>query len=144
MYQLPLTFVRISDDVAICATRIVTLMSVRSYQARELMKKERQSKTLINACGRLAARTVVILDNGTVLSSPRSIPYLMKAIEEGNGRFADKTRRKPRTLRVYDAEPPEPEEWPEGAEEDPEEEFEEEEPEEEELPEEAAGEDEKA
>lgn len=102
MYQLPLTYIRVSEDVAVCATRIVSLMSVHSYQARELLKKERQSKTLINACGKLGAKTVIILDNGTVMSSPRTIGYLLRLIEDGNCRFADKRHREVRRLRVYD------------------------------------------
>ena len=110
MYQLPLTYIRVSEDVAVCATRIVSLMSTHSYQARELLKKERQSKTLINACGRLTAKTVIILDNGTVMSSPRSIGYLLRLIEDGNCRFADKRHREVRRLRVYDVVDDEPEE----------------------------------
>jgi len=36
------------------------------------------------------------------MSSPRTIGYLMRLIEDGNCRFADKKRREIRRLRVYD------------------------------------------
>ena len=81
-YQLPLRYIKVSNEVAICATRIVTMISTDLHQARELIKREKAAKTLVNACGRTAAKTAVILDNGTVISSPYSVNILMRKIEE--------------------------------------------------------------
>lgn len=86
MYQLPLKFVKISDQVAICATRIVALMSTKAYQARETIKSERKNGTLINGCGTRSAETVVFLDNGTVIASPYTVQTLLSAIERANNR----------------------------------------------------------
>ena len=80
-YQLPLRYVKVSNEVAICATRIVTIMSTELHQARELIKREKSAKTLVNACGRNAAKSAVILDNGTVVSSPYSVSVILTRIE---------------------------------------------------------------
>lgn len=86
MYQVPLRFVKVSPDVAVCATRIVAIMSTKLYQTRETIKAERRANTLVNACGTDKARCAVLLDNGTIVSSPRSVDTLLKAIENANAR----------------------------------------------------------
>ena len=83
-YQVPLRFIQIGDNLAICATRITSIMSTSSYQARELLKQERTNKTLINGCGRDMAKTAILLDNGSVVSSPYSIGTLLRRIERAN------------------------------------------------------------
>jgi regulator of extracellular matrix RemA (YlzA/DUF370 family) len=80
MYQLPLKFIEVSPDVAICATRIVAIMSTKSFQARETIKAERKAGTLINGCGNRTCETAIFLDNGSVIASPYKIPRLLKKI----------------------------------------------------------------
>lgn len=118
-YTLPLRFIRVSTkssdndrfDVAICATRIVAIMSTETYQARRTLKEERKSGTLINACGREAAKSVVFLDNGSVVASPLSVRTLMVAIERSNFKKSDTRKVAERVrLKVYDVEDEEPDE----------------------------------
>ena len=124
-YMLPLRYVLLSkqyvdkhtgelagSDFAVCATRIVCMMDMESYQARETVKKERRAGTLINAAGREKVKTCVILDNGSVVASPWSVEKIMKQIEKSNAkelmpRRANETKR----LKVYEVvdEPPSPE-----------------------------------
>ena len=82
MYQLPLKFIEVSPDVAICATRIVAIMSTKSYQARETIKAERKAGTLINGCGNRSCESCIFLDNGSVISSPYKISRLLKKIDK--------------------------------------------------------------
>lgn len=124
-YMLPLRYVLLSEqytdkltgekigaDFAVCATRIVSLMSMESYQARETVKKERRAGTLINAAGRDKVETCVFLDNGSVVASPWTVKKIMKQIEKSNAKElkpgrANETKR----LKVYEVidEPPSPE-----------------------------------
>ena len=116
-YMLPLRFIKVSSkrtdqkqfDVSICATRVVAIMSTELYQARRAIHDEKKAGTLINACGQLAAKSAIFLDNGTVVSSPRSVSALMTSIEKSNQR--DSAKRGPR-LRMYDVfdEEPDPNE----------------------------------
>jgi regulator of extracellular matrix RemA (YlzA/DUF370 family) len=104
MYQLPLRFIKLSPEVAVCATRIVAMMDTESFQARETLKTERKNGTLINACGRKTAETAVFLDNGTVIASPLTVNRILGAIERSNAKQlnsikANETRR----LKVYEA-----------------------------------------
>ena len=92
MYQLPLKFIEVSPDVAICATRIVAVMSTRAYQARETIKAERKAGTLINGCGTKTAETAIFLDNGTVISSPYKIPRILKKILKAEGKGVKNSR----------------------------------------------------
>lgn len=94
MYQLPLKFIEVSPDVAICATRIVAVMSTRAYQARETIKAERKAGTLINGCGTKTAETAIFLDNGTVISSPYKIPRILKKILKADGKSVKNSRVK--------------------------------------------------
>ena len=108
-YYLPLRYVKVSEDVSLCATRIVAMMSTNSHQARETVKKERQNKTLINAAGRSATRTIIILDNGSVVASPYTINRLMKMIELSNGKQVNIPKGSvTKRMRVYDVADEEP------------------------------------
>lgn len=112
-YIIPLRFIKVSNkrtdekqfDVALCATRIVAMMSTELYQARRTISNEKKSGTLINACGTRAAKTAIFLDNGAVVASPLSVSVLMNAIEKSNTKAAPgQTVR----LKVYDVEDEEP------------------------------------
>jgi len=106
-YTLPLRFIRVSKkrsdtkqfDVAICATRIVAMMSTDIYQARRTISDEKKAGTLINAAGISAVKTAIFLDNGSVVASPLTVPVLMNSIAKSNERGAK--RQTPR-LKVYD------------------------------------------
>lgn len=115
-YMLPLRFIKVSNkrndtkqfDVAICATRIVALMDTHIYQARRTIAQEKKAGTLINACGILAAKTAIFLDNGAVVASPLSIPVILNSLEKANQKAgANQTTR----LKVYEVadEEPDPE-----------------------------------
>lgn len=111
MYQLPLRFIRISEDVSICATRIVAMMSTDTYQARNLIRDEKRAGTLINGAGRAAVKTAIVLDNGTIVASPLSIRRLMTAIERSNAKDPGKVKADSVRLKVYTVgdEEPDPE-----------------------------------
>jgi len=120
-YMLPLRYVLLSEkrdkldqrcDFAVCATRIVGLMSMDSFQARETVKKERKAGTLINAAGREAVQSCVFLDNGSVIASPLSVKKIMKQIEKSNAKELRPNRANvTKRLKVYEVvdEPPSPE-----------------------------------
>lgn len=117
-YMLPLRYVLLSEkrskddmrcDFAVCATRIVGIMSMDAYQARETVKRERRAGTLINAAGREAALSAVFLDSGAVVASPLSVKKIMRNIEKSNAkelkaRQASEIRR----MKVYDVVDEEP------------------------------------
>lgn len=110
-YQIPLRYIKVSDNVAICATRIVAMMSTQTRQARETMKQEKMNKNYVNGSGRLPAKTVIVLDNGTVVSSPLSIAILMQRIEKSNSKaLAPINGRTTKRMRVYDVIDEEPDE----------------------------------
>ena len=110
-YMLPLKFIKISSnwgepnqfDVAICATRIVAIMSTDTFQARRTIKEEKRAGTLINAAGRSAVKSVIFLDNGSVAASPLTVNRLLTAIEKSNYKTADAKKPKETVrLKVYD------------------------------------------
>lgn len=104
IYQLPLRFVKLSPEVAVCATRIVAVMDTASFQARETIKTERKNGTLINACGRKPAETAVFLDNGTVIASPLTVNRILNAIERSNAKQSNpKKANETKRLKVYEA-----------------------------------------
>jgi len=106
-YMLPLRFIEVSKQPAlsICATRIVAMMSTELYQARRTIHDEKKAGTLINGCGRDAAKTAIFLDNGSVVSSPKSISVLMNSIEKSNAKAYAKSTARLRVYDVYDEEP---------------------------------------
>ncbi len=91
-YMLPLNFVKVSVgrsdnkqfDVAVCATRIVAMMSTEIYQARKTIAAEKKNGTLINAAGTNKAKSAVFLDNGTVIASPLTVRRIMTLIKKAN------------------------------------------------------------
>lgn len=91
-YQVPLVFLKLSDTLTICATRVVGMMSTESRQARLKLKADRDNGTLINGCGRNRAKTLIMLDNGAVASSPHTINHLCKLLEFSNGKRVVKTK----------------------------------------------------
>lgn len=107
-YMVPLRFIEVSSKpaVSICATRIVVMMSTDIYQARRTIHDEKLAGTLVNACGQKKAKTAILLDNGTVVSSPKSIPVLLNAIEKANSKFNAKSTARLTVYDVYDKEPP--------------------------------------
>lgn len=118
-YMLPLKFIKISSnygdpnqfDVALCATRIVAIMSTDTYQARRTIKEEKRAGTLINAAGRSAVKSVIFLDNGSVAASPLSVNRLLTAIEKSNHKSAKtSTPKETVRLKVYDVVDEEPRE----------------------------------
>ena len=112
-YTIPLRYIRISQkhgdnrqfDVAICATRIVAIMSTEIYQARKTISDERKNGTLINGCGQTKAKSAIFLDNGSVVSSPLSVKRIMSMIEKSNTRANAKTDKRLRVYDVFDEEP---------------------------------------
>lgn len=106
-YMLPLRFINVSNKpkVAICATRIVAMMSTEIYQARRVIHDEKQAGSLVNACGKNAAKTAVLLDNGVVVASPLSITVLETAIEKSNSKAASRNDKRMKVYDVADEEP---------------------------------------
>lgn len=106
-YLLPLNFVKVSVgrsdnkqfDVAVCATRIVAIMSAEIYQARKTIASEKKNGTLINAAGINKVKSAVFLDNGSVIASPLTVRRLMTLIERANN-WQDTLRSK--KVKVYD------------------------------------------
>lgn len=117
-YTIPLVFIRISDkrgdnrqfDVSICATRIVAIMSTEIYQARKAISDERKNGTLINGCGLAKAKSAIFLDNGSVVSSPKTVKRLMALIAKAGEKSSTKYDRRMKVFDVYDEEPTEDEE----------------------------------
>ena len=105
--MLPLRFIRVSQKpaVSICATRIVAMMSTDIYQARRTIHDEKKSGTLINACGKEAAKTAIFLDNGSVVASPLSITVINSSIERSNMKASAKNNARLKVYDVYDEEP---------------------------------------
>ncbi len=106
-YMLPLRFIEVSSKpaVSICATRIVAMMSTEAYQARRTIHDEKKAGTLVNACGTNAAKTAILLDNGTVVSSPKTIRVLLNAIERSNSKTNAKATARLKVYDVYDEDP---------------------------------------
>lgn len=106
-YQLPLRFIKVSEDVVVCATRIVCMMSTKAYQARRSIKDEKRAGTLINASGRKTSETAIFLDNGNVIASPYTIGKLIGSIERSNAKYVRAPKVTSR-FRVYDVADEEP------------------------------------
>lgn len=117
-YTIPLRFIRISQkhsdnkqfDVSICATRIVAIMSTEISQARKTISEERKNRTLINGCGLAKAKSVIFLDNGSVVSSPLSVRRIMTLIEKSNEKAGTRLDKRMRVYDVYDGQPNEEDE----------------------------------
>ena len=117
-YTIPLRYIRVSQrhsdnrqfDAAICATRIVAIMSTEIYQARKTIADERKNGTLINCCGTAKAKSAIFLDNGSVISSPLSVRRLMSLIEKSNTKANTRLDKRMRVFDVYDGKPNEEDE----------------------------------
>jgi len=117
-YTIPLRFIRISSkrsdnrqfDVAICATRIVAIMSTEIFQARKVISDERKNGTLINGCGLTKAKSAIFLDNGSVVSSPMSVKRIMAMVEKSNDKANSQIKKRMKVYDVYDDEPNEEDE----------------------------------
>lgn len=81
------------------------MMSTQSFQARQTIKKQKRAGTLINACGKSAAKTAIFLDNGTVISSPLTVTRLLTAIEKHTARAygSPSVKDQHNKLRVYES-----------------------------------------
>ena len=103
-YMLPLKFIRVSEHMSICATRIVAIMSYKSYVCKRLVKDERAAGTLLNAAGRDKIRSAIVLDNGTVVASSFDVGRLLTNIDHaGRKRTDSKVARVSSAIKVYDA-----------------------------------------
>lgn len=115
-YMVPLRFIRVGIkrtdnnqmDTAICATRIVAIMSIEISQARKTLQAEKKAGTLINASGLAPTKSVIFLDNGSVIASPLTVRRLMTLIERSNTKAGSVSKQ--RKLRVYDVYDEDPEE----------------------------------
>lgn len=106
--MLPLKFIRVSDQMSICATRIVAIISTHAYQARRLIKEEKRAGTLLNASGRGAVRSAIIMDNGAVIASPLTVGQLLGNIQRADSKSSNgKTIRMSKLLKLYDVIPDE-------------------------------------
>ena len=102
MYQLPLKFIRVAPDLCVCATRVVAIMGIKMYQAKQTLKQERKAGTLINGAGRAAVKAILILDNGSVVSSPFSFTKLMNDLDKAISRVPGSDRISGSKVRAYD------------------------------------------
>jgi len=117
-YTIPLRFIRISNkrsdnrqfDVAVCATRIVAIMSTEIYQARKIISDERKNGTLLNGCGLTKAKSAIFFDNGAIASSPLSVKRLLALIDKSNEKAGTRLDKRMRVFDVYDSEPSEDDE----------------------------------
>ena len=117
-YTVPLRFICVSNkrgdnrqfDVSICATRIVAIMSTEIYQARKTISDERRNGTLINGCGLAKAKSAIFMDNGQVVSSPKSVKRLMAIIEKANVKAGTRLDKRMKVFDVYDGDPNEEDE----------------------------------
>lgn len=102
-YMLPLKFIRVSEYMSICATRIVAIMSYKSYVCKRLVKDERAAGTLLNAAGREKIRSAIVLDNGTVVASSFDVGRLLTNIDHaGRKRTDSKAVKVSSAIKVYD------------------------------------------
>lgn len=107
-YMLPLKFIRVSDQMSICATRIIAIMSTHAYQARRLIRDEKAADTLLNAAGRDKVKSAIILDNGAVIASPFSVGQILGNISRADSKSTNaKKIRMGSGLKLYDVIPDE-------------------------------------
>lgn len=79
-------------------------MSTASHQARETLKQEKKSGTLINGSGRDKTESVIFLDNGSVIASPYTVNKIINDIARANAKDPHPRRtNETAQVRVYDA-----------------------------------------
>ena len=88
-YFVPLKYALIGKGIAVCVTRIVTLLSMDAHMTQKLYKKEKLANTLINASGRDKTRSLVVMDNGSVIGTNYSVSRLLKAIENASEKYVN-------------------------------------------------------
>ena len=102
-YMLPLKFIRVSEHMSICATRIVAIMSYKSYVCKRLVKDERNAGTLLNAAGRDKIRSAIVLDNGTIVASSFDVGRILTNINHAGAKRTDSRAVKVSSaVKVYD------------------------------------------
>lgn len=106
MLAIPLRMVQISPHVAVCATRIVTIMSTNYYQARRCIKEEKDAGRLINACGRGKAKSAIFLDNGAVIASPVTVKTLVNRMALIDDEATERKSTQSQFAKIYDYEKP--------------------------------------
>lgn len=107
MYQIPLRFIRVSKNVAVCATRIVMMIdaTVPGSYGHNLLRAERREGRLLDATAHEKRRTAIILDNGLVIASARTVPEMMRRIELSNTKQSTANMRNcPKRMAVYPTE----------------------------------------
>lgn len=77
-------------------------MSAKFYQAKKILLEERRAGTLVNAAGRRAAKTVLLMDNGTVVASCYTMARLLSYIAKSDAKGTDSTTiPKGNNVRLY-------------------------------------------
>ena len=77
-------------------------MSAKFYQAKKILLEERRAGTLVNAAGRRAAKTVLLMDNGTVVASCYTMARLLSYIAKSDAKGTDSTTTpKGNNVRLY-------------------------------------------
>lgn len=101
-YSLPLKFIKVSDDMTICATRIISIMSKNSKTARDIYAAERKNKTIVDGRGRCGKMmSLIFLDNGAIVASEKTIPQLLNQLEDVQYR-KHKISTDDRIMRIFD------------------------------------------
>ena len=110
-YYVPLRFINVSSDMVLCATRIVAIGSLRSTHFKKILQKEKQNGNWINGCPlRQKARSVIFLDNGTLVTSPRSAEFLARSAMDYRAMNPDmQDLKKGAQFRIYDVVSPDEE-----------------------------------
>ena len=77
-------------------------MSAKFYQAKRILLEERRAGTLLNAAGRRAVQSVLILDNGSVVASCFTMNKLLGNIAKANAKGTEDVKLpKGRRVRLY-------------------------------------------
>ena len=107
-YTIPLKFIRISENMSICATRILCILDMNTAQARRILREEKDGNTLLKATGPRAAASLVIMDNGIVITSPFTMGRILANIASASSKKPyKKDISLGQSLRIYDVYPDE-------------------------------------
>lgn len=79
---VPLRFIKVGPDFSVPIHRIVGISEITSYSTQQLIAEQKKNKTLISATKKFRTKCVVILDNGTVITSPYTMSTITKKINE--------------------------------------------------------------
>lgn len=75
-------------------------MSAKFYQAKRILLEERRAGTLINAAGRRAVQSVLLMDNGTVVASCFTMNKLLGNIAKANAKGSEGVNTLPKGNKV--------------------------------------------